>query len=83
MSTRSVEGDVRFVGGFAQPGQGVAQDARDVHLRAAHAFAELALDEVFLEAQAQDLARAIVEDVRELREGCGVLGSFDLAAVVG
>jgi hypothetical protein len=65
-STRSVEDDVRFVRGFAQPGHGVAQDAGDVHLRAAHALADLALHEVLREAQADDLPRPTVEHLPEL-----------------
>jgi hypothetical protein len=42
-----LEDDVRSVRGFAQLRQGVAQDAGDVHLRAADAVADLALREVF------------------------------------
>src|SRR4051794_41771008 len=42
-----------------------ADDARDVHLRAADDLGDLGLQQVLLEAQAQDLARAVVEDARQ------------------
>jgi hypothetical protein len=41
-----------------------ADDPRNVHLRAADPLGDLRLQQVLLEAQAQDLARAIVEDPR-------------------
>src|SRR5262245_32210260 len=61
----------------------LAQDPRDVHLRAADPFADLPLEQVIAIAQAQHLAGARVEHVAELLEGDGGVGRAEVVAPVG
>src|SRR4051812_49253168 len=59
---RRLRSDLYRAGGSElQPGDRLAQHARDVHLRDAELRADLRLREVFLEAQPQDLAFARIE----------------------
>jgi hypothetical protein len=54
-----------------------------VHLRAADALGDLALQQVLAEPQADDLAVALAEGGRELLDRDAVLARFDVAALVG
>jgi hypothetical protein len=45
--------------GHLEPSQGTAQDARDLHLRAAHPLADLALGQVVHEAQLHGLSLVV------------------------
>ena len=63
-------------------GDGLADQARDVHLRDADARADLRLREVLLEAQAQHLALAVGEHAHQALDRGGVLGHGE-AGVLG
>jgi hypothetical protein len=56
----------RTLGRLLQPGDGEAQDPGNVHLRAADALGDLALDEVLLDAQPDHIPVAILEHRAEL-----------------
>src|SRR4029450_13441446 len=66
----------------AQSRHGLADEARDLHLRDADALADLGLGEVLLEAQAQHLALARSDSAQELGERRAVLGQRE-AVLVG
>src|SRR5919205_833529 len=61
----------------AQPGDRLADDARDLHLRDADALADLGLREVVLEAQPQHLALARRDRPQELGQRRAVLGQAE------
>src|SRR4051812_31361899 len=58
-------GGTLILRGVAQPVDGLADDARDVHLADADALPDLGLREVLGEAQAQHLALALVEHAHQ------------------
>jgi hypothetical protein len=62
------------VGGEAELGEGVAQDARDLHLADADDLADLGLGQVLFEAQADDLALAGCQGSRERGDGRALFG---------
>src|SRR3954466_7558327 len=65
------------VGGGAQPGQRLADQARDLHLRDADALADLRLGHVLDEPQPQHLALAGADRLHEAVERGAVLGEAE------
>src|SRR4051812_16490119 len=65
----------------AEPRQRAAQQPRDLHLRDARPAGDLGLREVLDEAQVQQLAIAIVEQVAQAAEGDDVLRARELLVV--
>src|ERR671915_1675737 len=69
-------------GGLAQPRDGLADEARDMHLGDADPRPDLGLREVLREAQAQHLALAVAEGGHQALDGSRVLGDAE-AGILG
>src|SRR5688500_15075726 len=59
-------------------GEGLADEAGDVHLRQAHALGYLRLRQALLESHAQNLALAVRQPVERRLERRTVLGALEL-----
>src|SRR5213076_1796430 len=67
---------------FAQPGQRLADEPGDLHLRDADALGDLRLGQILHEAEVQDAAVALVEHVAQRAQRGDLLGALDALVLV-